>query len=325
MEWTQRINEMAWGFKNSAILLNSLRAGIFESLGHESKSSAAVALDCGLNARATDVVMHALVATEVLEKNGGVFSIASGARPLLLADSPTTLKSILGHNLFMMRNWAHLDEALQTGAPVRKEEQSQQQLEDFILGMENVSRLSSKEVAAKVDLSQAQLLLDLGGGPGTAALTFAEAHPHLHCVVFDLPGPIEIAKQQIKAAGLEDRVRVATGDFHADALGDGFDVVYISNIIHMMDPQHTLQLLKKAAAALNPGGRLMLKDFFLEECLTEPKSGAQFSVNMLVNTKGGKTYTRVETMELLNEAGFEYQKSVTVGTQSELVIGVKRA
>ena len=59
-------------------------------------------------------------------------------------------------------------------------------MEDFICGMENVSRKTSREVVEKIDLSQARKLLDLGGGPGTAALTFAQANPELEAVVFDL-------------------------------------------------------------------------------------------------------------------------------------------
>ena len=222
MDWVQRINEMAWGYKNAAILLNSLRAGIFEALGQEWLTADEVAAKCDLDARATDVVLHALVAAEICLQDGELFATEPEAQPVLLADSPTTLKSILGHNLFMMRGWAQLDEVLRTGEPIRQEERNQEQMRDFICGMENVSRMSSKEVAEKIDLSEVGLLLDLGGGPGTAAITFAQANPQLRCVVYDLEGPVGIAREQIAAAGLEDRVKTVAGDFHTDDIGSGF-------------------------------------------------------------------------------------------------------
>ena len=322
MDWEQRINEMAWGYKDAAILLNALRAGIFEALGEDWLTAAEVAAAKGLDERATGVVLHALAAGGIVIKDGDRFATEPGARPVLLQDSPTTLKSILSHNLFMMRHWAFLDEVLQTGQPVRREERDEEQLRDFICGMENVSRVSSREVAAKVDLGSARRLLDLGGGPGTAAITFAQANPALTCVVYDLEEPVEIAREQIAKAGLGDRITTQAGDFHTDELGSGFDVVYISNIIHMMDDDHTRELFRKARAALTEGGRLVLKDFFLEESRIAPKSGAQFSVNMLVNTKGGKTYTRGETFALLEQAGFGNFEVIDVATRSQVIIAV---
>jgi ubiquinone/menaquinone biosynthesis C-methylase UbiE len=320
MDWTRQLNEMAWGFKNSAILLNSLRAGIFETLGEDWLTPAEVAAGCHLDPRATDIVMHALAAMKVLLQDGERFATEPGMRPLLLADSPTSLKSIMGHNLFMMRGWAFLDEVLKTGEPIRHTESDEGQMRDFICGMENISRTSSQEVAQKIDFSQAKRLLDLGGGPGTAAITFAQANPELECVIFDLEGPVAIGREQVENAGLSHRISTVTGDFHTDDIGSGFDVVYLSNIIHMMDSVRTLALLKKACGALAPGGRLLLKDFFLEESRSEPFNPAQFSVNMLVNTKGGKTYTRSEVFELLGQAGFGNFELIDVAKNSQVII-----
>ncbi len=321
MDWTQRINDMAWGYKNAAILLNSLRAGIFEAIGDRLQTPQEVATTCELDARATDIVMHALAAMGILKKDGARFALEPGAQAVLLADSPTTQKNILGHNLFMMRGWANLDTVLKTGQPAPGEKSSKQQMQDFICGMENVSRLSSLEVAEKIDLSSAQRLLDLGGGPGTAAIALAQANRDLRCVVFDLEGPIGIAQEKIAAAGLQDRVTTVAGNFHTDDYGSGFDVVYIANIIHMMAPAKTLELFKKSRAALVPEGRLLLKDFFLEDSRTEPATCAQFSVNMLVNTQDGRTYTRSETLNLLEEAGFGGFETIDIATHSQVIVG----
>ncbi len=320
INWDQHINEMASGYKNSAILLNALRAGIFESLGEDWKTVAEVADGCQLDHRATGIVLHALVAADILLQDAERFCTEPEARPLLLEGSPKTLKSILGHNLFMMRGWAHLDEVLQTGQPIRREERNEAQMRDFICGMENVSRISSQEVAAKIDLGSAQKLLDLGGGPATASITFAQAFPRLQCEVFDLEGPVNIGREQIVQAGLSHRITTVDGDFHTDDIGSGFDVVYLANIIHMMNEKHTLSLLQKSFKALVPGGRLLLKDFFLEDSCSEPAFGAQFSVNMLVNTQGGKTYTRSEVFELLKQAGFTDFEVVDVGLHSQVII-----
>ncbi len=238
MDWVQRINEMAWGYKDAAILLNSLRVGIFEALGQDWLTADEVAAKYDLDARATDVVLHALTAAGICQQDGELFASEPEARPLLLADSPTTLKSILGHNLFMMRGWAHLDQVMQSGEPIRNQEQTNDQMRDFICGMENVSRVSSQEVVAKIDLGSVKRLLDLGGGPGTAAITFAQANPGLEGVVFDLEGPIEIAREQIAKAELSQRLTTVAGDFHTDDIGGAVETERSSGEL-LLDPSRS--------------------------------------------------------------------------------------
>jgi predicted O-methyltransferase YrrM len=325
MEWPERIDTMAAGYRNSCILISALKTGIFEALGEDSQTAAAVAAAKGLDERAVDVVMCALAAAEILVKDGEKFAIDPGALPYLVKGSPETMVSILGHNRTMLKSWVQLEDVLRTGEPAPRGERTQEELEDFICGMENVSRRSSEEVASRVDLSSAHRLLDLAGGPGTAALTFARANQQLQCVVYDLEGPVEIAKKQIRAAGLEDRVTTRVGDFLTDDCGQGFDVVYISNIIHMLSRDQTRQMLTKTAQALVPGGRVLVKDFFLDDSRTSPAWTAQFSVNMLVSTEGGKSYTLTEMSDLLDRAGFGGLETVPIPRNSLLISAMRES
>ena len=123
---------------------------------------------------------------------------------------------------------------------------------------------------------------------------------------------------------MQDRVTVRAGDFHSDDLGEGFDVVYISNIIHSLAPEQTLALLQKSYRALVDGGRVLVKDFFLEDSRSAPSWAALFSVNMLVSTERGKSYTRSETLALLAEAGFGDCAVVDIPVNSKVITGRKR-
>ena len=321
VDWAERIDRINSGYMDSVVLLSACKVGVFEALGDEWKTVSEVAGERDLDHRATSIVMCALVGTGILRQDGDRFSTEPGALPYLRADSPQTIVSIMGHNLSMMRSWVHLADTMLTGRPSRGQERTEDELKDFILGMENVSRKSSNEVAEKVDLSGVGKLLDLGGGPATAAIVFARANPELQCVVYDLAGPLEIAKEQIRKADLEDRVTTVAGDFYTQSPPDGFDLVYISNIIHMMGSTETLDLFRKARASLDPGGRVIVKDFFLDDALTEPALAARFSVNMLVNTQDGKSYPRSEVKALLAEAGFGNFEIIDVARSSQLIIG----
>jgi SAM-dependent methyltransferase len=321
MDWCERLDLMVSGYRDAMILVAALKTGIFENLNDKARTPTQVASDLNLDPRAVDILMHALAAAGILRKDSDTFHIDPAARPYLLADSPETMVSILGHNVGMMRSWLELPTVLQTGQPAPRPERTAEEMRDFICGMENVSRQSSREVAKKVDLSGVERLLDLGGGPGTAAIAFCQAYPDLTAVVLDLPGPVGIASEQITTAELAGRITTVAGDFHTDDYGTGFDVVYISNIIHMLSPDETLGILRRSAACLNPGGRVLVKDFYLDDDRLQPASAAQFSVNMLAATTGGKSYTGTETEALLTAAGFERLSTVPVAKASQVLCG----
>ena len=61
--------------------------------------------------------------------------------------------------------------------------------------------------------------------------------------------------------------------------------------------------MKKIYSALNPGGRIVIKDHIMDKSLTKPACGAIFSINMLLTTKG-RDYGFHEIQGWLNEAGF---------------------
>jgi len=168
--------------------------------------------------------------------------------------------------------------------------------------------MSSVEVAeALPELSACTRLLDLGGGPGTSAITFCKRWPGMKAVVFDLPAVTPMAQSEIDAAGLADRITVHPGDYHVDPLpapgGEPFDAVYVSHIIHSLAPAETRALLVKAVEVLAPGGILVVKDFYLDDSRTAPVFAARFSINMLVGTAGGKTYTWSEIEALTRDLG----------------------
>ena len=146
-------------------------------------------------------------------------------------------------------------------------------------------------MAAKLDLKGVRRLLDLGGGPATYAITFAQANPELKATVFDLPMPIEIARENIAKNGLTDRVDTLAGNFLKDDIGTGYDFIWISQILHSHDEEQCKLIIAKAVAALTPGGTLAIQDFYLNADGASPTGAAMFGVHMLAVTPRGRAYT----------------------------------
>lgn len=321
MDPRQRIDEISRGFMHSAVFLTACNLGLFDALGAEALGAAEMAGRLGLDARALETVLLALASEGILLREGEAFRIAPEFLPYLLSASDQTQINILNHNYHIMRRWVRLDEVLRSGRPIPREEGDPAQLRAFICGMADISRGSSREVAEKFDLAPFRRMLDLGGGPGTAAITFAQKNPGLECVVFDLPGPLAIAREQIAAAGLEGRVTTHPGDYFTDDLGTAYDLVYISNIIHSMGPADTARLVEKSRRALAPGGTIVIKEFFLDDDRIRPQQAALFSVNMLVGTESGQSYTLSETRAILEHAGFGGFETIDVAMHSKLLVG----
>lgn len=325
MDPLQHLTELAQGYRQSIVLLTAGKLGIFAALGRESRTADQLAEQLQLDPRALETTLLALAAEGILQYQEPNFRIAAVYQDILLPAGERSQSSIFNHNYQCLQRWCRLAEVLRTGQPVWEsaDESEGDSLRDFICGMAEISRGASREVLEKVDFSPFRRMLDLGGGPATAALEFARQYPQLRCVVFDLPEALAIAGEEISRYGLTDRVQTRPGDYYQDEFGEGFDLVYISNIIHSMSPADTAMIARKTRQALLPGGSVMIKEFFLDDDRTTPATAAYFSINMLVATEGGKSYTLRETRQILHEAGFHEFQTVDLSAASRLLIARK--
>jgi SAM-dependent methyltransferase len=103
-------------------------------------------------------------------------------------------------------------------------------------------------------------VLDVGGGDGGVACALVGTYDHLRPTVFNLRASADLARARIEQAKLESRVKVVEGDFLEDALPRGFDRVMFSRVLADWSPAVCQMLLKKARAALNPGGSVVISE-----------------------------------------------------------------
>jgi hypothetical protein len=82
-------------------------------------------------------------------------------------------------------------------------------------------------------------------------------------------------------------------------------------------------MFRKSFAALNPGGRIVMRDFILEDDKTAPRHAAVFSLNMLVGTPRGSNHSCGEYKEWLEQSGFAGVHHVELSTPASLMIGTK--
>jgi len=310
------LRKLYLGFLSSRVVITANNIEIFEKLR---KPVSAVRLSAALkkNERATEILLDALTGLGLVRKSkAGTYRNAPVSTRYLLRRSPEYQGDIIRHASSMWENFSGLDDVLQTGKPARRARDH----EAFILGMHNLSVLRTEGLMKALSLKGIKTALDLGGGPGTNAM--ALTRQGITTTHFDLPETTPIARRVVRKAGVKG-IRFKSGDFLADDIGSGYDLVMISQIFHAFSEKENRKLLKKCRRAMNPGGKVVVQEFPIKESRTEPASAALFSVNMLVATPKGRCYTPREISGWLRETGFERIKVKSLA-ETILLEGVLR-
>jgi predicted O-methyltransferase YrrM len=284
---------------------------IFSQLLDKPKTSKQVAKGLSSDPRATEMLLNSLVALELLVKeegNDGAFSIRPGMEGALSSSSPETILPLILHMGHMWESWGELTDIVRNGKKEKASdvmESDDDGIKAFIGAMHTIGREMAADVVARLDLSDRENLIDVGGGSGVYTIAMLHQAPDMRATIFDRPPVIEIAKEKIAKEGLAGRVTLAPGDFYEDKLPGGHDVALLSAIIHMNSPSQNVKLYRKVSDALTPGGLIIIRDHVMNDDHTETAEGALFAINMLVATPCGGTYSFDEIRADLEKAGFE--------------------
>jgi len=277
---------------------------VFTPLAKKPMAALELASKLAVDARALGMLLDALSAMGLLAKDGQSYALTQCAREFLVKDAPGYLGHIIGHHYRLMPSWSRLPETIRTGRQSREWTMCDDDgRSDFLMGMFNIASGIAPVLAKAIDLSGRKRLLDLGGGPGTYAIHFCLANPDLTATIFDLPGTRPFAEKTVAGFGVSGRVDFAAGNYITDPVPGGFDVAWLSQILHSEGPINAAAIVKKAVQALKPGGLLFIHEFMLNDAKDGPEHAALFSLNMLLGTEQGQAYSEKELRDMIAWAG----------------------
>jgi len=316
------IMKLTRGWQASRVVLTACELGVFAALA-KGATSEEVAKQIKTDPRATDRLLNALCVLGLVTKRGGVFRNTAASRRYLVPGGRDYLAGV-GHTIHMWDTWSELTAAVRKGrSPLAGLARDGAGTAAFIVAMHYRASRIAPAVVRMLDLKGVARVLDVGGGPGDYALAFARASHRIHAAVFDLPTVVPLTRRFVAAAGMAERVDVVAGDFEVGALGRGYDLVFMSQILHANSFAANVKLVKKGAAALNPGGRLVVQEFIVDEDRTGPPHAVLFALNMLVATDGGDTYAEGEIREMMARAGLSEVMRQDTAFDTTLIIGRK--
>ncbi len=296
-------------FYDSCVLFTASDLGIFASLAAKpNQDVVSLAVTCKLDQRGARLLLDACVALGLLAKTGDTYANTPDTAMFLVPGAPGDLSGAIRYNRDVYAAWGRLPELARTGKPVEKPElhlgEDKARTRAFVLSMHGRAMGIGRSIVPLLDLANRKRLFDVGGGPGAYSSLIAKANPQISCTVLDLPGIVAVADELLAKQDLGGRVRTVAGDYHNATFPAGMDAVIFFGVLHQESPESICDLLRRAHAALNPGGIVYVLDLMTDATHTQPKFSALFAVNMALTTPNGWVFSDAELKDWLEGAGF---------------------
>jgi hypothetical protein len=303
------IISLASAFYGSSVLFTASDLGVFGKLASlREASSSDLARELNLSPRGAELLLNGCVAVGLLEKSGGLFRNTPAASIFLVPGSPGDLSGAIRYNRDVYSAWGKLPDLARTGHPVEMAEthlgEDSDRTRAFVLSMHGRALGMGRAVVPLLNFKGCNMLLDVGGGPGTYSVLITAANPAMRSTVLDLPPVAAIAAELIASQGASDRVGVLPGDYHTTAFPSPVDAINFFGMLHQECPDSIRDLFRRAFAALQPGGIVHVMDMMTDASHASPAFSALFAVNMALTTANGWVFSDEELRGWLEEAGF---------------------
>lgn len=329
----EKILQIGFSFWASKALLSAVEMEVFTQLAAHPGDLEAVQGRLGLHSRSARDFLDTLVALGFLTRTDGVYRNAPDTELFLDKAKPSYIGGILemaNHRLYGF--WNQLTTALRTGERQNESKHGADlftalyadpaRLKEFLRAMSGVSRGANMAIARQFPWAKYTTFVDVGTAQGDLAVQVVTANAHLRGIGFDLPEVGPIFEEYVAHCGLAQRLTFKGGDFFANPL-PAADVIMMGHILHDWDLAQKKTLLRKAHAALPPGGAVVVYDSIIDDDRSKNAFGLLMSLNMLIETPGGFDYTGADCMGWMREAGFRETRVEHLIGPDSIVVGIK--
>jgi len=291
----------------ASALIAGARDGVFEGLREGPCTVDDLAGELKVDGDTLALLLRVLSANGYVTQDGdGSFGLSGMGRASLLEGSPERLTAWLRMIDSMWGTFQQTGDVLQRGYGLdfHHELTDPGMWADYQGAMLENARRMAPFVAGMVPVKAgAARLLDIGGSHGLYGAFIARAHPPLQSEVLDLPPAVEQARKLAAAEGVDDVVTHRAGDALTDDLGEGWDVVLLSNILHHFTPPQITGLLDRVRSATTPGATVAIWDLIQPEPTDPPELlGDAFALFFRL-TSSARCYTTAEYTDWLANAG----------------------
>ncbi|HDN25773.1 MAG TPA: methyltransferase domain-containing protein [Thioploca sp.] len=324
LELENQLFNMMWGHYVSGSLRTIADLAVADYLKESARTADELANEIGCHARSLYRVMRALATVGIFEQQGDKFSLTPLGN-LLRSDIPRSQRATVIEMCSYFEAWEKLTEIVKTGNPPKESSYnyvlaSEEKAKLFYDGMDSFYYDNPAPMLGSYDFSDAETVMDVGGGSGSQLIAVLKHYPHLKGILFDLPDTVKRSKANIEAAGLANRCFVAGGSF-LDAVPSGADIYMMRHVIHDWDDSKSVEILKNVRAVLPDHGRVLVIETLVSG--REKESFAVWFDLAMFAIDGGAERTREEYAELFEKAGLKLNRVVPTKVEVSVVEAVK--
>jgi SAM-dependent methyltransferase len=327
----ERLQQLGFAYAPPLIISAAVNNKVFDALESGAKTVEQLQKVTGSSRRGLRAIMDALVGLELLKKDRqSRYSLTPESQAFLTSDKPGTLAKFFGAILPVLTSrWLRLTDIVRDGLPPVAVNQESEGTEFFSQLVETIIPMSypaAQKLAEYLKIAKAKdqvRVIDLAAGSGIWGIAVAQKSPQVRVTAVDWAGMIPTTKRITEKFGARDRFDFIEGDLSEANFGSGYDVATLGHILHSEGEQRGRQLLKKAFGALKPGGTIAIAEWLVNDERTKPLPSLMFSVQMLVNTEKGDTFSFNEIKNWLEDAGFKKVRKLEAPGPSPLILATK--
>ncbi|MCL6252294.1 hypothetical protein M3P36_14725 [Altererythrobacter sp. KTW20L] len=266
-------------FGTAAINLAN-RAGITARLLEGPATLAELAKAGALPAPQLGRILDFLLAHELIERDAGGAYVAT-KRTALMAEAAgyfanTEVSTAAATKLLPGLRQGVTPFELQFGAPVFAHFHAHPDMaEAFGNFMSFMTRRIERFIFAEHRFQPFETVADIGGSMGALLLGILREYPGTRGVLFDLPEVVALARPQVEASGLGERVEIVGGSFFESV--PSADLYTLKQILHDWHDDECRQILGNIRSVMNPGARLAVIDHVLSD---EPRPDESISTDV---------------------------------------------
>lgn len=308
----ERIFNTLNAYQSTAALKTAIEMDLFTAVGEGVNEPPSLARRLGAAERGVRILADYLTVQGFLAKQGARYALTPDTALFLDRKSPAYLGTMTGFlaSDHGKQSFDRLAEAVRAGGSVMPQrDNTQPQDEIWVAFAKSMAPLTAPAAGFMAQLAGMQeqkvcKVLDVAASHGKFGIAFAQQNPNARIVALDWPSVLEVAKENARAAGVADRITWLPGSVFEAGLGNDYDFVLLTNILHHFDKPTIEKLLRRLHAALKPGGRVITLEFVPNEDRISPPTAAAFSIIMLTGTEAGDAYTFSEYEAMFRNAGF---------------------
>lgn len=305
-------------------LFTATRLKVFTLLAETPMTTAEIGERVGADTRIFPSLLTACVGLGLLELKNGVYYNAHLSEVHLVEGRPLYVGDLIEVMAIELADWQHIYSMVRNSpeAPYSSP-MTEPDTRRFTLAMNNLAMLGeAAALADAVDLSACTTMADVGCGSGMYSIALCRRYPALRALLLDRAEVLETTREIARLHSLEKRIDTRAADITRDAYGQNLDTVLLSDVLYHNEAV-SRAILRSAYDAMSPGGRLVIRGYYVDPECTDSPFGAIFALKLMVGNPTRESITLPKLLRWIEETPFNEVEVFPLTERSTCITAVK--